>query len=66
MLKQVVCAHGEITLCEAPMPVAGEGCVRLKPLMTRHFAFRDCADAYRYIDESREAAMKALIDVGEE
>ncbi len=41
----------------------GEGKVNLKPLMSRHFAFRDYLDAYKYIDDNRETTMKVLIDV---
>ncbi len=37
--------------------------VRLAPLMTRHFAFKDYLKAYQYIDENREQCMKILIDV---
>lgn len=37
--------------------------VHLKPLISKHFAFRDYAEAYRYIDENRESTMKVLIDV---
>lgn len=40
-----------------------EGKIRLKPLMTKHFAFRDYLSAYRYIDANRESTMKVLIDV---
>ena len=40
-----------------------EGKVRLKPLMSKHFAFRDYLAAYQYIDANRETTMKVLIDV---
>lgn len=40
-----------------------EGRVRLEPLMSKHFAFQDYLDAYRYIDANREATMKVIIDV---
>lgn len=43
-----------------------EGKIRLKPLMTRHFAFRDYLEAYQYIDANRESTMKVLMDVSEE
>ena len=46
--------------------LVGEGKIRLQPLMSRHFAFRDYLQAYRYIDANRESTMKVLIDVGEE
>lgn len=37
--------------------------VKLAPLISRHFAFRDYAKAYEYIDENRESTMKVMIDV---
>ncbi len=37
--------------------------VNLKPLISKHFAFLDYAEAYRYIDANRESTMKVLIDV---
>jgi L-iditol 2-dehydrogenase len=40
-----------------------EGKIALKPLMSRHFAFAEYAEAYRYIDANRETTMKVLIDV---
>ena len=39
------------------------GKVDLKPLISKHFAFRDYAQAYQYIDENRETTMKVIIDV---
>lgn len=39
------------------------GKVDLKPLISKHFAFKDYAEAYRYIDENRETTMKVIIDV---
>ena len=39
------------------------GKVRLQPLMSRRFAFRDYLAAYQYIDANRETTMKVLIDV---
>ena len=39
------------------------GKVSLAPLISRHFAFRDYAEAYRYIDANRESTMKVIIDV---
>lgn len=39
------------------------GKVDLRPLISKHFAFRDYAEAYRYIDENRETTMKVIIDV---
>lgn len=43
--------------------LVNEGKVRLAPLVSRHFAFRDYLEAYRYIDENRETTMKVIIDV---
>lgn len=40
-----------------------EGKIKLKPLMSRHFAFEDFQKAYEYIDNNRESTMKVLIDV---
>lgn len=40
-----------------------EGKIRLEPLMSNHFAFKDYLDAYKYIDSHRETTMKVLIDV---
>lgn len=37
--------------------------VRLEPLMSRHFPFREYLEAYRFIDENRERTMKVIIDV---
>lgn len=42
-----------------------EGRVRLKPLMSRRFPFREYLAAYRSIDADRENTMKVLIDVDE-
>lgn len=41
----------------------GEGKIRLAPLMSRHFAFRDYAAAYRHIDQNQETTMKVLVDI---
>ncbi len=43
-----------------------EGKIQLKPLMSKHFAFRDYLKAYEYIDANRESTMKVLIDVTDE
>ena len=43
--------------------LVGERKIGLKPLMSKHFAFRDYPEAYRYIDANRETTMKILIDV---
>lgn len=46
--------------------LAGEGLIQLKPLMSRHFPFREYLEAYKYIEANREATMKVLIDVDPE
>ncbi len=43
--------------------LVSEGKIRLQPLMSRHFAFREYPEAYRYIDGNAERSMKILIDV---
>ena len=43
--------------------IVAEGKVQLKPLMSRHFAFRDFQQAYQYIDNNRESTMKVIIDI---
>lgn len=43
--------------------LVNEGKIRLKPLMSKHFAFTAYNDAYQYIDANRETTMKVLIDV---
>ncbi len=40
-----------------------EGKVKLKPLMSKHFPFKNYLDAYKYIDENYEKTMKVLVDV---
>lgn len=45
--------------------LVSEGKVQMRPLMSRHFAFRDYLKAYQYIDENREMTMKVIIDVQE-
>ena len=34
--------------------LVNQGKVQLKPLISKHFAFRDYLKAYKYIDENRE------------
>lgn len=46
--------------------LVGEGRIQLKPLMSKHFSFKDYLAAYEYIDNNRETTMKVLIDVGED
>ena len=43
-----------------------EGRIRLQPLQSRHFAFKDYLEAYRYIDANREHTMEVIIDVDPE
>lgn len=45
--------------------LVSEGKVQLRPLMSRHFAFRDYLKAYQYIDANRETTMKVIVDVQE-
>lgn len=47
----------------AAIELVNSGTVRLAPLVSAHFAFRDYAEAYRYIDADRVSAMKVIIDV---
>lgn len=43
--------------------LVSEGKIQLKPLMSKHFAFKDYNDAYLYIGANQEKTMKVLIDV---
>lgn len=43
--------------------LVSEGKIQLKPLMSKHFAFKDYLAAYEYIDNNRETTMKVLVDV---
>lgn len=43
--------------------LVSSGKVRLEPLVSKHFAFREYAQAYRYIDAHRESTLKVLVDV---
>lgn len=43
--------------------LVNEGRVQLRPLMSKHFAFKDYLSAYQYIEKHRETTMKVLIDV---
>ena len=47
----------------AAIDLVNSGTVRLAPLVSAHFAFRDYAEAYRYIDANRVSTMKVIIDV---
>lgn len=48
---------------EDAIHLVSNGKIRLKPLMSVHFSFRDYLKAYQYIDANRETTMKVLIDV---
>ena len=48
---------------EKAIELAAGGKVKLMPLLSKRFPFREYAEAYRYIDENRESTMKVLIDV---
>lgn len=39
--------------------------VHLAPLISKHFAFKDYLDAYKYIDANQETTMKVIINVQE-
>lgn len=39
--------------------------ITLKPLVSKHFAFKDFLEAYEYIDANREYTMKVIINVQE-
>lgn len=43
--------------------LVSEGKIQLRPLMSKHFAFKDYLAAYEFIDNNREKTMKVLIDV---
>lgn len=48
---------------EMAIQLVNEGKIKLRPLMTKHFDFREFLAAYQYIDENRETTMKVLIDI---
>ena len=48
---------------EKAIELVQEGKVRLMPLLSKRFPFREYLEAYKYIDENRESTMKVLIDV---
>lgn len=43
--------------------LVNEGKVALRPLISKHFPFREYLAAYEYIDANRESTMKVIIDV---
>ncbi len=50
---------------EKAIELVKEGKVQLKPLISKHFAFKDYLKAYEYIDANRESTMKVIINVQE-
>ena len=48
---------------EGAIRLVNEGRVQLAPLVSKHFAFKEYLEAYRYIDANRESTMKVIIDV---
>ena len=51
---------------EEAIRLVKEGKIQLRPLMSKHFAFTDYLEAYKYIEKNRETTMKVLIDVDPE
>lgn len=49
----------------AAIELVNQGKVQLKPLISKHFAFKDYLEAYKFIDENRESTMKVIIDIQE-
>ena len=45
------------------LDLVAEGKIKLEPLMSKHFAFRDYDAAYQYIENNKESTMKVLIDI---
>jgi L-iditol 2-dehydrogenase len=39
------------------------GQVNLKPLMSKHFPFKEYPQAYKFIEQNRERTMKVFIDL---
>lgn len=48
---------------EKAIELVQEGKVRLMPLLSKRFPFKEYLEAYKYIDGNRESTMKVLIDV---
>ena len=48
---------------EEAVRLIASGAVKTSPLETTHFPFERFADAYRFIDENRDRAMKVFIDM---
>ena len=47
----------------AAIELVNQGKVSLAPLISKHFAFKDYLEAYKFIDENRESTMKVIINV---
>jgi len=45
--------------------LVNKGRIHLSPLISKHFAFMDYAQAYHFIDNNRETTMKVIINVQE-
>lgn len=48
---------------DTAIELVNQGKVQLTPLISKHFAFKDYLEAYKYIDENRESTMKVIINV---
>lgn len=48
---------------DTAIKLVNQGKVQLTPLISKHFAFKDYLEAYKYIDENRESTMKVIINV---
>ncbi len=49
---------------EKAIELISESRLKLTPLITDHFPFRDYLKAYQYIEEKKDRSMKVMIDVG--
>lgn len=48
---------------EEAVKLISEGSIILEPLLSKHFAFEQFLDAYKYIDDQGDKTMKVIIDV---
>ncbi|NJD03692.1 MAG: zinc-binding dehydrogenase [Ruminiclostridium sp.] len=48
------------------MELIKNGGIRLKPLITNHFAFKDYLKAYKFIQQQKSNVMKVMIDVNDQ
>jgi len=51
---------------EVAIELIKNGNVMLKPLISKHFSFKEYPIAYRFIEEKKQYAMKVIIDVRED